>query len=425
MKPGASPATEATDNRELPPASGLVHARAGLILFAFACFASEHLVHYPVALMALFGVAEALRAPRALVAPHGRTLLLLFALIWLPMLLAWSDAVDAQRSGKTVLLYLHLLPAAWFVVQSCRDLAVQRLVTLGAASLVCFVAFDAFIQLIWHSDLFGYPYEDGILKGVFHPKQRLGLFLAVFAPLTIDAVLRWCRLYPQLWLFLVPLALAIAMSLKRSAWLMLAVGLVVWMVLRWRQTPRLPSRRRLLQCALVALAVLAATSFSPSFERRVADTRGLFSADLATVDSASGYRLSLWRTGLDMFRAHWLNGVGPRGYRQAYVDHAAPDDFWVARNGHGQTHPHLQLLEIAAESGLVGVLGFGVCYAWLWWLLWQPTVGRNAPVWLLAAVVAWFPLNAHLAFYGSYWSTLAWLLIAIGLAAWRPASTST
>lgn len=402
--------------------AGAVYAKSGLILFAFACFATEHLVHYPVALMALLGLFDAIRRPRALAEHRARALLLLFAVIWLPMLIAWPGAVAPQRTAETVLLYLHLLPAAYFALSACREAEVLRNVTLGAAVLVCFVAFDAFVQLIWHADLFGYPYDDGILKGVFYPKQRLGLFLAVFAPLVIDAILRWCRHYPQLWLFLVPLALAILMSLKRSAWIMLAVGIAVYAWLRWRQSAQRVDRRVLTQLAVVMVITVTAAIFSPSVTHRLADTRGLFSGDSSAIDSASGYRLTLWRTGYDMFLAHWLNGVGPRGYRHAYADHAPADDFWLARDGTGQTHPHLLLIEVAAETGVIGLLGYVLCYALIWRVLMQPTVGRTVPVWMLAAALAWFPINAHLAFYGSYWSTLAWLLLAIGLAAWRPSA---
>jgi hypothetical protein len=39
---------------------------------------------------------------------------------------------------------------------------------------------------------------------------------------------------------------------------------------------------------------------------------------------------------------------------------------------------------------------------------------RNAAP--IAALAAAFPLNAHLALYGSYWSSLVWLLVALACA---------
>lgn len=396
---------------------------AGLVLLAFASFATEHLVHYPVGLMALLGLLRVVTRPGELQQPAGRRLVLLFACVWVPMLVASVDAVAPGHAWKTTLLYLHLLPAAWFVVNVCRDEAVLRLVTQGTAVLVLFAGFDAFAQLIWGVDLFGYPYEDGILKGVFHPKQRLGLFLAVFAPLCIEVVIGWNRTFPRVWLLLVPLVIVILMSLKRSAWLMLAVGLCAYLALllrggrtSWRALPVVP--------LLLALTFAGATAMmSPVLKDRLSVTGGLLSLDADTFDAATGHRFSLWQTGAAMVRAHWLNGVGPRGFRHAYVEHAPPDDFWLERSGSGQTHPHLLVLEVAVETGLTGLAAWLLFYVLVLRDTWRSAGGSACSVWLLCAAVAAFPLNAHLAFYGSYWATLVWLLLAVGHAGARPAVT--
>jgi O-antigen ligase len=155
---------------------------------------------------------------------------------------------------------------------------------------------------------------------------------------------------------------------------------------------------------------------NPTLRARLHDTRGLFSTQAADIDKATAYRLTLWRTGARIFADHRLIGIGPRGFRHIYARYAAPDDFWIKRIGGGQTHPHQFMLEIAIETGVIGLAAFIVFYGLLLRLLARPTLGRVVPVWLLGAAVAWLPLNAHLAFYGAYWSTLAWLLLAVGLA---------
>lgn len=403
------------------PSGGAALGSAVLILLAFALFVTEHLVHYPVALMSVLGVALLVTRSEHAREPDTRTLVLLFCCLWVPMLVASVDALNPARAWKTTLLYLHLLPAACFVLLACRDAAVLRLVTLGVTGLVLFAGFDAFVQLIWRVDLFGYPFEGGVLKGVFHPKQRLGLFLAVFAPLCVEVVIGWCRRYPRIWLLLVPLVIVILMSLKRSAWLMLVVGLAGYLALvlhggrtRWRDLPLVP-------LALAGVLAGVTIAASPTLQQRLDDSSGVFSLDADTFDEATGYRLSLWRTGGAMLRAHWLNGIGPRGYRYAYTEYAPPDDFWVERGGTGQTHPHLLGLEVAVETGFVGFAGWFVFYALLLRVMWRAAAHAGRPMWLLCAAIASFPLNAHLAFYGSYWATLLWLLVPIGIAAARPA----
>ena len=399
------------------------YARAGLILTTLALFVTEHWVHYGLGLMALLGVRAALREPRALREWPARQLLTLFALVWLPMVCAYPGAVAPAHTLRTVLPYFFLLPAAYFVMRACGERDVLRLVTLGAAILVGLVAFDAFVQLIWHTDLFGYPYDRGVLKGVFYPKQRLGLILAVFAVLYVDLVLRCCRDHPRLWLLLVPLVVVVLMALKRSAWIMLVFGLSAYGLLQLRRRQWFWSGQRLAQFAALLLLAGSLAILNPTLRGRLVATSGLFSSQVADVDVATAYRVSLWRTGLHIFAEHWLTGIGPRGFRHVYREYAPADDFWVKRTGQGQTHPHQFLLEIAIETGLLGVLAFAVFYGKLLRLLNRSRVGEIPPVWLLSALVAWLPLNAHMAFYGAYWSSLAWLLLAIGLAELRPEAT--
>ena len=75
------------------------------------------------------------------------------------------------------------------------------------------------------------------------------------------------------------------------------------------------------------------------------------------------------------------------------------------------------MIEIAIETGVVGLAGYVI---FLLGMARQfKSLASTEPwgcAWLLAAVVACFPLNAHLAFYGSYWATLLWLLLPLGLA---------
>jgi len=394
----------------------VIYAKAALILISFALFSTENYVHYPVALMSLLGLAQIAWRPRDCLTGQARTLLIVFGLIWIPMLIASFDAVNFQRSAETTARYLHFLPAAYFVFSACRHADVLRLVTAGTAVLVIFAGFDAFAQLIWHVNLFGYPYDGEILKGVFHPKQRLGLFLAVFAPLYVDAVIRWCRSLPRTWFLLLPIIIVILMSLKRTAWIMLFVGMAGYLLLHLRINRQRIRDLPILPIAIVLAVAVTTVLFNPTLKQRLQSSAGVFSTDAVEVEEATANRLSLWRTGTSMLADNWIAGIGPRSFRYAYAAYADEDDFWLQRNGVGQTHPHLFFLEVAIETGLLGIVGLiGVTFLLGREMLRAPS-RIGLPVWLLCALVAWFPLNAHMAFYGSYWSTLAWLLIPLGLA---------
>ena len=386
-----------------------------LVVLSFALLCTEHAFHYAIALLMLGGIAAFVRAPRAIFTdPELRAFSAAFLCLWLPMLFSLTDAANPGHAGKTVFAYLHFWPAGLCIVLACRDARLRRWLLAGVAGVLAFWLADALLQLVTGRDLFGHPPAGDILTGAFYPKQRLGLVLAVLTPVYFLGVAWLARRQPLAWLLLLPLFLVILLSLKRTAWIMLAVSLagLLWLACTRRQG----GLCRALLGLLLALSLMVggALALDPALRERVADTAGLASGDFATMDRASSYRLTLWRTGWRIFEANPVNGVGPRGYRYTYADHAPADDFWLLRGG-GQTHPHLMLLEVAVETGLIGVAGYFAFLALLWQRLRQ-AVDEIQAVWAIAALAATFPLNAHLAFYGSYWSSLVWMLSALACA---------
>lgn len=227
------------------------------------------------------------------------------------------------------------------------------------------------------------------------------------------------RRRPWTWALLLPLLLVVLLSLKRTAWIMFAVSIAGLLWYACARRGRGVCRAMLLAGLLTSLAAGAAIALDPALRARVVETAGLLSGDFEAMDRASSYRLTLWRTGWRMLEAHPINGVGPRGYRHAYGEHAPPGDFWFERGG-GQTHPHLMLLEVALETGLIGLAGYA-CFLWLVLARLRQAADEAQAAWALSAIAAAFPLNAHLAFYGSYWSSLMWLAVAVAMAGERDA----
>ena len=383
--------------------------------------ATEHLFHYAVGILGLMGIVYGLRV----VAKHGglvrlqgdtRQVVALFLCIFLPMLLSLADAVNPQHATKTVASYLHFLPAALYICVVCRRPANRDAILTALGWLLALLVIDALVQFFLGQNLLGFPRDSAVLTGMFDNNQRLGLVLALFLPLILYVLHQASRLSGWQWLLVIPYTVVILFSLKRSAWVMLLVGLVLSGILFLRYIHM--SWRMKLIVPLIALAVIGSTAyFVPVVGDRLQTTFGAFSADYETLDIASSRRLTLWQTGLNIAQANPLNGVGPRGYRYAYKEFAGPDDFWIKQNGKGQTHPHLMGLEVLVETGAIGFIGLVVFFGLLLRAMFaKRDSDPDGAMWLALAVVAWFPLNTHLAFYGSYWSTFAWLFIAIGSA---------
>ncbi|HEY7842018.1 MAG TPA: O-antigen ligase family protein [Gammaproteobacteria bacterium] len=390
-----------------------------LVAGTLPLFATTTLFNAPLWLMALLGLWRASRDPRMLVRDGTVSLFgCLFLCAWLPMLLALPDAVQPPRALQTALPYVHFYFAGIFIIGALGDEGALKKMEWLVFAVVTLWLLDALLQFLSGANLFGYPYRPGQLSGMFHPKLRLGHALAVLTPLYLELIRRASPGRPWMWLFALLLAAVILLSGKRVAWIMAFAGCAAWGAVLLYRSPRL-AWGRIAAGALAAgiLLGVVATTHEP-LSRRIEITLGVFSGDVEEFDRATARRLSVWNTALAMAREHWLNGVGPRGFRYAYREHAADGDFFVLRGDGAQTHPHQMLLEVAAETGTFGVLGIGV----FWWLLLRrgtTAVRAGCPSlpWILCAGVAWLPLNAHLAFYGSYWSSVLWWLLACALAA--------
>lgn len=396
-----------------------------LVAAALLLLSTDTLSLVPLAMMAALGIYRVGRKPQSIYRDSTqRVLLFLFLCLWLPQLVSLVGAVNLERSARIALLYpLYLFCGVFILRELARPGNLTRL-SLALLLIVVFWCVDALVQYATGTNLLGYPYQDGMLSGMFYPKLRLGIILAVLVPIALETATNVNRdnvnrdsLYP--WLLLIPFTVVVLLSGRRSAWLMLLIGLSAYLPLVFIS---LSFRARyIIAGALCVAVVLVGTVFykSPDINRRIVLLTGILGSEYQA-ERATSMRTPIWDTAGNMFRDNWLNGVGPRGFRYAYRDYAEEDNYFVRQGQDGQTHPHLVFLEIAVETGVIGLIGFILFYLVILRYWWR---GRHSTIngaWTAALLAATFPLNAHLAFYGSYWSGFLWLLIACVLAAVLP-----
>ena len=415
-----------SNNHTGPQLSIEGHFYVGIIMLAFCGLATQKLVHYPFGFMAVAGVF--LFTFRRLSQPHAVKFLLpfLFTLVWLPMCLATINAVAMKHSLSTTLEYLHFLPAAYFIIYACSRPGVYFWLEKWFLWLTIFIIFDALFQFFSGYNLIGYPHlgdhkaaGDEVLTGFFYPKERLALILSVLFPLVFHYI-KGARLKIFPYVILLPsYFFVILMTFKRSAWIMLATGvayLLIFFVLKRGVLKSLVSIRVMFILFFTVSAVVLSSSI---LSDRLSKNLGFFSGDLEQVDVASNYRISLWKTGYMMFKDRPLLGIGPRGFRHVYEEYSEADNFWIQDGRRGQTHPHSNIVEVFVETGVVGFLGYLLLYGYFIFRFFSEEFFTSSLAWALTVLIVWCPLNTHLAFYGSYWSSFAWMLVAISLASSR------
>lgn len=334
----------------------------------------------------------------------------LFASYWLPELLSSPDAVNGRRALRESLLDLRYLPFLWLVAMAVANERGRRLTFGGIAVIVLVWTLDGALQAITGWSLGGYASADR-LSGVFGADNlKLGLVLASLAPFPLKFAGK--RFGMPGWLAMAALLGAVVLLAgARASWLTLALVLVISGSQQFRP------RRALALLGVGGLLVFAlAVAFSDKLQDRVERTGVALDGGSESLDFALSGRLSIWRTAVDMALANPVNGVGVRGFRDAYGTYAAKDDPWRLDAEHrAGFHAHQIVLEVASETGLLGLLLWfgGAALAWRAWRFASPEGRERARAPALALLVTVFPLNTHLAFYSTFWGGLTLLLAAL------------
>ena len=333
----------------------------------------------------------------------------LFFCYWLPEAFSAIDAEDTARAWREVLLDLRYLPFLWLVAMAVATARGRRIVFLGLGLIAGAWALDAAVQAVTGFSLGGANSSDR-LSGIFGAGNlKLGLVLATLSPFALDAAAR--RFHASGW-FAAAMLLGsvILLAGSRASWLVFALVLLGsgWRRLGWK-------RLAVSLLGGLAMASVLALAFSTQFESRIERSLAVFSGDRAGLDQALSGRLSIWHAAAGMIAEHPVNGVGVRGFREAYARYAAPDDFWLAHGQQGALHAHQVVFEVLSETGAVGLLLWlmGAALAWRAWRWSLPAARRRAAVPALALAVTAFPFNTSLAFYSTFWGGAFLLLLAL------------
>lgn len=400
------------DSLRAPPAVWLLVSVFVLLPFARSA-------ELPLLVMAVLGL-PLLRDLLQRDATGPRIACLLFGAYWLPELVSALDSVAPSKSWTEVAADLRFLP---FLLYAQRGLA-----TPGASAralqlcglLLALWCVDALVQAGFGISLGGASRVDR-LSGIFGDDNlKLGGVMAALSPLLLlpaQARFGWRGFVVAA----TALLLVILLAGARAAWA--SYALVLGLLL-WHAVPRL--KYRLAGAGVAILLVLAAgvalQSSSERFAERVERSAAAFSGDPAELDRALSFRLPIWRAALSMIAQHPFNGVGVRGFRYAYPEHADADDRFLREagdDGFGAYHAHQIVLEILSETGGFGLLcwllglGFALQYARR-----QSKPARHA-AWpaALVLIALLFPLNTHYAVYSSFQSLLLFAALALWLGA--------
>lgn len=388
-----------------------------LILLAFVGFVSKALYNYPIGLMALLGAYTLIRDPKVILKDKTLKIFsLVFLCLWLPLLISFPDAVNKAHSARTVFPYLRFFFAGIFIITELNKKPERiSFIIKGIYYIVLFWCVDATIQFIFGKNLLGFPYEPGHITGMFYPRNTISHICAILSTFTFFYAYNNFEKKKLLALSIIPLFFILLLSGRRAAWVMLALSCLGFISYSFYFSKNKKRFSKLLGIITGTIVILLCSTivFHKPTNDRFNVTLGLFSGNYEQISNATAKRLPIWETSISIIKKHPVNGVGPRGFRHIYKEHATEDDFYIKFNKGMPSQPHIIILEILAETGLIGFLGYIFVLFLIFNLLFKTKDKKALIPYFIPVIVAMFPINTHMAFYGSIWSSMTWLLLAL------------
>lgn len=352
----------------------------------------------------------------------------LFVTYWLPELLSSVDAIDPARAWQEAVIDLRYLPFLWLVASAVATPRGRRITFGGLGVIVGVWTLDALAQavfgtspLFWGIDqikqvISGHgmcPASEAArvdrLSGILGPcNLKLGLVLASLSPFALYVAAR--RFGNVGWMVAAAaVGTVVVLGGSRASWLTFALVLLLsgWRALGWKKLAGV------FVFGAFALAVLTATV--PQVRERIVRTTDVLAANDKEVDMALSGRLRIWGAAMCMVREHPVNGVGARGFRDAYPACDQQPGQPAAWGDGPALHAHQIVLEVLSETGVLGLLIWlsGAAMAWRAWRFADATARERARPAMLALAVTVFPINTHLAFYSTFWGGLTLMLAAL------------
>jgi putative inorganic carbon (HCO3(-)) transporter len=254
----------------------------------------------------------------------------------LSLIMSVDPGVGAPAIRKFVLFSMGILAANFVTTPQRAKISYGLLISVAALSAAL-----AVVQ-------FGLGYREFLLTGALRDDPtvlaRATGFMGHWMTFSGEQLLVWCAAVPALALlgqrWILPLSIigiGIVASFTRSAWIGAIAGLSTIALVIPRNT--------LMKLVIpVALAVLAS---SPLIYNRLSmSAEEGFGPDVG--------RLALIETGFQMVRDHPLFGVGPQRIETEFVGYYDEDNLDTFYYG----HMHNNLLQIAAERGLICLIAF-------------------------------------------------------------------
>ena len=330
---------------------------------------------------------------------------ILFACIAIPGLISLVFSVNLDRSISAVFRFAAYALAAWVVLSvRIEEGDAKRIMSFLGILLVAW-AVDGFVQLLTGVSLLGDPLvelgeEGAIVTGSL--QLGYGATLAILSPFFLEALRRAGGM--GVGILSLPVYAAIVMSGHQSSAVLALIGLAGWTMLAMRNK-EVGAKRQVTGFVISAIVGLLLGVYLSVVTGQVSTLAGAPARYQSFL-----FQSQLWELSWQAFKDYWLTGVGMRGFGTYAL---ATDASTIP--GLAETwHSHLTVLEVMSETGLVGLIGYGLLLWWLWGYVQDKRM--HVAVAGLTALLAVFPLGTAVGMYSYIGGNLIFLTFTLLIA---------
>ena len=337
-----------------------------------------------------------------LLLPGLKKAAMLFACIAIPGLLSLLFSVNLERGVSAAFRFFAYALAAWVVLSVVIEEGDAKRIMSWLGILLVAWAVDGFVQILTGVSLLGDPLielgeEGAIVTGSL--QLGYGATLAILSPFFLEALRRAGGM--GVGILSIPVYAAIVMSGHQSSALLALIGLAGWAVLALRHK-EVGAKRQVTGFVISAVIGLLLGIYLSIVTGQI----GTLAEAPARYQSFL-YQSQLWEFSWQAFSENWLTGVGIRGFGTFAIQESAGlipglSETW---------HPHLILFEVVAETGIVGLIGYGLLL-WRLWLYIQDD-RMHVAVAGLTALLAVFPLGTAVGLYSYIGGNLIFLTFTL------------
>lgn len=339
-----------------------------------------------------------------------------FLLLWLPMWLSLLHAFSIQSTLTAIGWFSLMYLAGLAMIAGLQQSACRTLFVRGLSWIIVLWLLDSVIQYLFGTDLLGIAKTpEGRITGMFTDLHQGILMLAVLPAIFYSLQSRRAWLA---WGILLGAGVAVALSGARGY--LYIYGLLLMLGV-WRQQSGW--KVWVLVLSLPLWVAIFSSLLNPQLiKTKLEATQAITANNQSLFERANyalSYRLNLWETGLHMWQAEPLIGIGSNNYKRAYKQYSSRADDPFITN---PTHSHNIYVEWLAETGIVGGLGLvaimGLCIRWFR----QAAAVCQQQAWpyALPLMVIYFPVNTTQPMLVPWWFPVLMLLVCAFIASLEP-----